>query len=420
MGAPPLRLNSHGNIRIVRITDDGVQPEKWRARCRWRGKDGKTTPIERWGASEKEAGKALDKYIRELSGNTNLAGNHSVKITPATRLEVVGNIHLNNVLKKRRGTTYDTHRYWWTGTISPAIGQLRLRECTVGRLQEFFDDLADETRLSTGGKLAPGSLRNIRKVVSGALRVAVKEGVFTHNPIRELDPIEGGPLKPPIAYDRERSLAFIAAIEADRVAVRTGLTRLLKFIFKTACRVGEACAVTWRYVNLTDQPVRMVSPDHGERVVPPWHVWITGNVVRVTGKGILLHTGKTEFSANVVELPLSLRAELLKDRPEDYDPDAPVFPAKTGGYREPRNVQRAIRALRKRLTGFDDLISHIGRKTFATALDTGGQTARQATDALRKRSVSDTQKSYFGLGLTNPESAKIIEAHFNPPTADTA
>lgn len=419
MGAPPLRLNSHGKVSIVRTTLDGVTPEKWRARCRWRGKDGKTVPIERWGPTEKAAGKKLDQFIRELSGNNNLAGGKSVKVTHATRLEVVGEIYLNSVLKKRKGTTYDTQRSWWTGTIKPAIGELRLRECTVGRLQEFFDDLAAETRLSTGKRLAPGSLRNIRKVVSGALKVAVKEGVFTHNPVRELDPIEGGTRKPPIAYDQERSLAFIAAIEADRIAVQTGLTRLLKFIFKTACRIGEACAVTWRYVNLTDEPVRMVHPEHGEKVVPPWHVWITGNVVRVTGKGLLLHTGKTEDSVNVVELPISLRAELLADRPENYDPDAPVFPARTGGYREPHAAQRSIRALRKRITGFDDLISHIGRKTYATALDTGGQTARQATTALRKKSVSDTMQSYYGLGHTNPKVAELIEKHFSPPPTES-
>lgn len=408
MGAPPLPLNSHGKISVVRTTAEGVQPEKWRARCRWRGRDGRTVPIERWGPTEKAANKKLDNYIRELSGHRNIS------VTGTTRLEVVAKLHLEKVRKKRKGTTYDTHRWWWTGTIEPAIGQLRLRECTVGRLQEFFDELAGEKRLSTGEYLSPGSLRNIRKVVSGAMRIAVKEGVFTHNPVKELDPIEGGPLKRPIAYDKQRSVAFIAAIEADKVAVRTGLTRILKTIFKTGCRVGEACALTWRYVNLSDEPVRMVSPELGEKVVPPWHMWITGNIVRITGQGLVRHTGKTEQSADVIELPMSLRAELLADRPENVDLDAPVHPSRTGGFREPHTVQRAIRSLRKRIPEFADLISHIGRKTIGTALDGGGQTGRQVADALRKRSISDTQESYMGRGHANPEVAKLVDAHYTP------
>lgn len=409
--APPLPLNSHGSFSVVRMTADGITPEKWRARCRWRGKDGRTVPLERWGPTEAAARNKLKKYLREL------AGHQSVSVTATTRLEVVAKIYLENVRKKRKGTTYDTARYWWTGTIEPAIGQLRLRECTVSRLQDFFDELAAEKRLSTGECLSPGSLRNIRKVVSGALRVAVKEGVLVHNPVRELDPIEGGSRKQPIAYDPERSVAFFAAIEADRIATRTGLTKILKFIFKTGTRVGEACAVTWRYLNLTDQPVRMVSPELGEKIIPPWHVWITGNIVRVVGQGILRHTGKTENSTDVVPLPLSLRADLLAERPDNVDLDAPVYPSRTGSFREPLNVTSSIRALRKRIDGFDDLISHIGRKTFATALDAGGQTGRQVSDALRKRSVVNTQEAYMGRGHMNPAVPELIEAHFNPKPA---
>ncbi|MDX3661340.1 tyrosine-type recombinase/integrase [Streptomyces sp. ID05-26A] len=409
MGAPPLPLNSHGNISVVRTTEDGATPEKWRARCRWRGKDGRTVPIERWGPTEAAARSKLKKFLRELAGHT------SVSVTATTRLDVVAKVYLENVRKKRKGTTYDTARYWWTGTIEPAIGQLRLRECTVQRLQEFFDDLAAEDRLSTGTPLSAGSRRNVRKVVSGALRVAVKAGVLTHNPVRELDPIEDDHRKQPIAYDPQRSVEFIAAIEADRIAVNTGLTKMLKFMFKTGTRLGEACAVTWRYLNLTDRPVRVVSPELGEKLIPPWHVWITGNIVRVVGQGVLRHTGKTADSADVVPLPPSLRADLLADRPENVDPDTPVFLSRTGGFKEPLNVTASIRALRRRLDGFDDLISHIGRKTFATALDAGGQTGRQVSDALRKRSIANTQKAYMGRGHVNPAVPELIEAHYTAP-----
>ena len=85
-------------------------------------------------------------------------------------------------------TTADTYRQRLSSVVLPAMGQWRLRECTVPQLDAFFTDLA-----STQG---PQSRKTVRTVVSLILRVAVQHEAIPDNPVRHLDPIEVGSRKP--------------------------------------------------------------------------------------------------------------------------------------------------------------------------------------------------------------------------------
>jgi integrase len=224
---------------------------------------------------------------------------------------------------------------------------------------------------------------------------------------------EGRRKKRAVAYDATRALEFFAAIDLDRVAARTQLNLIIKACFFTGARIGEVIGLRWRDFNLTDQPVHASDPEAGDQVIPPHSVWINGNIVRVTGKGIRRHSGKTSGSVGVVELAPAMVSMLEMVRPPNARPDDPVFPSGTGSWRDPNTLQTSIRRLRTRVD-FPDFTSHIGRKTHGTALDAAGLTAREIADQLRKASVRDVQETYMGRGLVNKAAAGLMDAFFRP------
>lgn len=407
MAGKPLDPGTHGDIWTTRITADGAKPERWKAGCRYRHHNGQTQQLVRRGTSERAAKTKLRADIADLSP----AG--TTKLTGASRFHEAAAIYLNKVLDKRKGTTYDTKASYMKNWVLPGLGELRLRECTAARLNNFFESLAAATS-AKGTPLAPNSRRAIRKVVRGVMQVAILHEVLDRNPVDNIDDIEGGTLKKPHAYTADRTALFFAELDADTIAKKSGLALLLKFLFLTGCRIGEAYALRWRDVNLDDKPVTVMDPVAGEETLPPHSLWINGNIVRVTGKGLLRHEGKTFASKRVIAPLPGLAYDLLfLHKPINADPDAPVFPNSIGTWRDPQNTQKRIQGVRERI-GFEDYTSHVSRKTLGTGMDDAGFTARQIADILGKQSVRDTQETYMGRNLPNPAAAAAVDKLYGP------
>src|SRR5437764_5077616 len=218
----------------------------------------------------------------------------------------------------------------------------------------------------------------------------------------------------------EQVAEFLAAVDADKVSVRADLPDLLRFMLGTGVRLGEALAVRWRDVNLSDKPMRVVDPAAGEQVVSPRSVWVNGNLVYVVGKGIVRHDGKTESSVGVVGLPGFLFTLLVVRKPADATPDEPVFPGARLGWRRPRCVMTSMQRMRARISPEDDpdrwewLTSHVLRKTGATALDAAGHSAREIADQLRQADIATAQRYYLGRGMVNPRAAEVLDALHRP------
>jgi integrase len=406
MARPPLAIGTYGEIWTTPVkTANGK--ESWRACCRYRHKDGVTRPEERRGPTAAKAKANLKAHLADLQGRSGKA------LTGASRFREAAELYMQKIELKRRGTTHDTKRSYMKVWVMPALGELRLRECTAGRLNDFFEDLNTATT-KRGKPLAPNSRRAIRAIVSGVMQVAVLHEVIAHNPVAELEDIEGGTLKKPTAYDAEQVELFFAEIDADTIAVKSGLNELLRFLFFSGARIGEAYALRWCDVNLSDTAIRVSDPAGGEKELPPRSLWINGNVVRVTGKGLLRHDGKT-FKSNRVIAPMSeaLYMMLLLRKPITAAEDEPVFPNGKLGWRDPNNTQARIRGLRDRI-GFEDFTSHRGRKTVGTGMDRAGFTAVQISDFLGKQSVRDTQETYMGRDLPNPAAAAAIDKMYAP------
>lgn len=414
MARQPLEPGTNGKIGSKEI-----EPGSWKAWARFRDLDG-TAPrvIERTGPTQGDAIDNLKSAFLQMRSGPNSAAT----LAAGSRLHQAAELFLQRVQLKRKPTTYQQYRRVINGEILPSIGSLRGYEATVPRLQQYMDSLETRARLGTGEPLAPNSRRNVRKCLRGIMQTFVRCGALPRNPCNELDAIEGGTKKPPRAYDAAETREFMRRVDADAVARRGLLNVLVRVQFYSGCRLGEALALRWADLNLTAEPVKVVDPILGAKVIPPYTVWINGNIVRVTGKGLVRSDLKTSASQALVGLPPSLAALLLFVATPDMDPYEPVFLSRFGGWRCPNNTGAAIRRLRDRIgrdhgddaSGFDfsDFTSHVGRKSYGTALDASGQSARQIADALRKASVTDTLNTYMGRKIVNPEAAQLIESYF--------
>lgn len=402
MGRKPLPLGTWGHIALKGFTSDG-QPadndtaEKWRASCRYRGHDGHTRPMERWGPTDKKAERALLEALGERLGTKN---EHET-LTSSSTFEALAKAYLANAELHCTGTTYDRYKSRIDNHLVPAFGGLRIRECKAGKFKRLFDEL-DRNGTSANHQ------RGIRSTLSGIMQEAVDEELLDENPVRHMGRIKGGRRKKPSAYDAEQLLDFLARVDGDSESLHSDLPDYLRLLFGTGLRFGEALALRWRDLNLTGSPVRATDA-WGEIVkLAPGSLWVNGNIVSVKGKGLVRNDGKTFAANRVVILPAYLRTLLLVRRPPGASDGEPVFPSEVLGWRHPSNMQRSIRRMRFRI-GYPHFTTHVGRKSVATALDEAGHTAREIADVLGHARPSMTQDVYMARGRTNPATAASLD-----------
>lgn len=140
-------------------------------------------------------------------------------------------------------------------------------------------------------------------------------------------------------------------------------------------------------------------------------------LVRVKGQGLLRKGTKSTAGQRSLLLP-SWAVAMLKQRATvGVAPDQPIFATLDGGFRDPRNVSRALQQARERL-GFDWVTAHSWRKTTATILDSSGATARMIADQLGHSRVSMTQDVYLGRKLGDAFVLGALE-HADPTRGST-
>jgi integrase len=98
----------------------------------------------------------------------------------------------------------------------------------------------------------------------------------------------------------------------------------------TGERIGECLAVTWSDLNRETGEI-----DCGHQIQ------------RIKGQGLLRRRVKSAAGDRILALP-SWALEMLRARWAPGTPlDAPIFPSSEGGFRDPHNVQKALRDARR-------------------------------------------------------------------------
>lgn len=381
MGRRPLPVGTHGSFSYRTLG-----PRKVRAMTQVRDVDGRTRQVTREGTSKQDArGKVLEAI-------TDRPGFTGSTLTADTRISVVGRAWLDELdrlveLGHRAPNTTRIYRGNLELHVIPAIGELRLREATVPRLDGFVQSM----RASHTAALTKTS----RTVLNGLLGHAVRQGAIENNPMREVGRIRGDRRRTARALTPVERDRWLARMEADDVAARHDLPDLTRFLLSTGVRIGECLAVTFDEVDVGAKQVA-----------------IDFNIVRIRGRGLHRMRTKTSAGERTLRLP-GWAVDMLIRRGEAAGWSGPVFPSRAtrgrgGSWRDPSNTSRSFREARAR-AGFEWVTSHVFRRSVATILDESGLTAREIADQLGHARPSMTMDVYMGRKAVGGAGATALE-----------
>lgn len=420
MPRKPLPLGTHGDIRLYGHVNGKWTPKdsiakgkrpaigKWRAITNYRGHDGETRQVERGGTSVTAATNALRAHLTDASGS-------STVLTATSRVEDAVPAYLKRIHEDCAPTTCDRYTSVLNTHVIPGIGRLLFTECDVSKLHQFDAGLVSHRQRGKKDKskprprLAPGTRRVVREVVRGLLQIAVEAGVLEHNPVTSTRRIKGGPQRPANSMTAAAVPVFFAKLDNDPLSKRADLPDIIRTLFGLGCRIGEALALSWEYINLGDEPVEREAFGR-TRVIPPRSIWINATISEPKGQGAIRSPVKTARSNRVVGIPEFLYLVMTLRRPADTSDNEPVF--QNGGprtWRSPKVVGFAISRMRDRL-GYQDFRSHGGRKTAATVLYYDGHLDdRVLADQFGHVNGDFTRRNYVGEGVVSPQAALLLD-----------
>ena len=382
MGRPQLPLGTYGKIRVY------PHGPGFRAMTNFRDYDGKSRLVQRQGKTKAAAERELVTALRDRShydgGNT---------ITPNTRLADAAEMYWGEIDESARSpSTKGLYRDRIDQQVLPALGEVRLREVTVG--------LVDRHLAVVKAKHGNAVAKTTKTVLSGICGLACRHDAMVTNPCRDVSRISTKPKKSPRSLELDEIREVRAWLAQDKKAIDRDLPSLVDFMLATGLRLGETCAVRWQDIDLDAGTVEVV-----------------GTVLRVKGQGLILKPSpKSEAGERILELP-SWAVAMLSGRRRRHEAGNShyVFPSPlAGGLRDPANTRRGIREAFAEM-GRPGLTSHIFRKTVASLMDSAGLTARAAADQLGHSKVSMTQDRYMGRRARATGAAAVLEALANDP-----
>ncbi|SEO56242.1 site-specific integrase [Trujillonella endophytica] len=377
MGRPPLELGTYGTIRFYN-TDTG-----YRACTTARDYDGRTRAVERHGKTKAAAERALKAALRDRAGD-----HANGDITASSRVSTLAEAWYA-ALTDLSPVTMQAYRARLDRQILPRLGQLRVRELSVGNLDRHLRGITDQHGVATA--------RMCRSVLSGMCTLAARHDALAQNPVRALGPVNSRAKKAPRALTVPQLRQLRAALTYDDRAIARDVPDLVAFLMATGLRIGEACGLAWDAVDLE------VGTIH-----------VRAAAVRVRGQGLVVKSTKTDAGHRTLVLPRWCTA-MLRDRAERLHATGadsgsrPVFPAPLGGWRDPSNTQADLREAFA-TAGFDWVTSHAFRKTVATLMDQAGLSSRAAADQLGHANTSMTTDVYFGRKVATTGAAAVLEA----------
>lgn len=382
MPRPPLPVGTYGTIRAYPLPNGNG----YRATTNFRDFDGVTRRVERSGRTAAAAMNALREALRDR-----VQGDGSADITPNTRVRELAELWFVDIRaaveagEKSPGTE-ELYRSALDLRIIPGLGELRVREVTVGRVGKLLASVRDNH--------GPMAAKRVRTVLNGMMTLAARHDAIKSNPVRDAGRITGTrPQKPAAALALDQVRDLRSKLAADERAVGWDLPDLVDFMLATGLRIGEASAVTWDALDLDAATVE-----------------VRGTVIRVKGKGLVLKLKpKTKAGYRTLRLPSWAVAMLRRRQVEAVtNPWGAVFTAPLGGLRDPSNTQADLRSVLD-TAGYPWVTSHTFRKTAATLLEQAGMTVRAVADQLGHADVTTTQNHYFGRKLVTDQAATVLE-----------
>ena len=387
MARPPLPIGTFGSI-----TTNEVRPGVYRARTRFRDFDGVTREIKGTGRSAAAAVRELKTKIADRSAPS------GDLIGPDMRISQVADIWLSLYRAEQRSeaTTANEYQRIIENVINPAIGNIRLREATAGRLERLIRSQDSHSRR-----------KKTKTVLKMMFDAAVIDDALPANPVSSTSRLRGQK-KDVQALSVEDLNAVRSAVDSWMTKKRPGpkpnkdMPDIIDLLLATGCRIGEVLAIRWTDIDLS--------------ATPPT-VSISGTIKTETGKGTYRKPKpKSDASKRTIALPPFavdvLMRRRIEQRPNHYNA---VFATRNGTWHQVGNIERRWRTIRAD-TGFDWVTPHTFRKTVATLIDrlvdsdTAARVLGHSSDAI-------TKEFYIEKDRTTPDVTHILQSFAGKATS---
>lgn len=399
VGRPPLDIGTYGKVR-TRLQPDG----QWMAAANFRDVDGVTRPVKRFEATAAKAERKLKNALRDRNHR---AGDELDQNSTFAQVSV---LWLRYIDRTWQGTTWDRYRSR-LNKVLPAMGKLRLHECSTQRIDAVLEEMEK--------RLKPNTVRGYRATISGVLAFAVRLGAIERNPCLQAAPIRGRG-KEARALTREEREDLLAQVDADERAVADQLPDVFRYLMGSGVRIGELMGLRWFRVdlergivvhadNLVSETKRCrdcgkVRRDHNSGTC----TWTDPGV----GSGLILHSAKTAAGIRTIRLPQFTLLMLQMRYPGPGFEMNPVFGNAYGGWRNPSNTGRSIRMFREQ-AGYGWFSAHTWRRTAITACSEEGIETREISGYVGHSSVGQTE-AYMDLRIQSGAIPAALDAAARP------
>ena len=385
MPRPPLTLGTWGEI-----TAKQVGPGRWEARARYRDIDGVTRPMMRTGRNKSSAVDALKQAMRDR-----VAPVSDGDVTADTRLTAVIDEWWNEfrTAKNHPAGTLRRYREVLEGHIRPALGEWRLNECSVSKLDRFIKHKTEHVGYSTASICLV--------LLRGTFDLAVRHDALPTNPMRSVATVP----KPEheVTFFTLDDVAELRAIlwEWDHGLDRSGRQRVsdladpADMFLATGARPGEIFALEWPSIDLASTPSRaLLGATMAKNESGKWHLQRR----RKNGREIW------------VRLP-QFATEMLMRRRLDATTSL-VFPSSAGTPRIPDNFRTQWHAALKG-TRFEGRLPKEFRSTVATHLreEVGIEAAQRQLDHAH---LSTTEVRYAARAAEAPDVSAALQKFVKP------
>ncbi|MFG2186275.1 tyrosine recombinase XerC [Nocardia iowensis] len=368
MARPPLPIGTWG-----KITRKQIKPNYWYAYCKVRDHDGVTRRAYRWtpeGTADRTGAVAERRLLEHLRDR---AHSGSDEINRETTVEALWIAYRKYLVEVKKRTDNTLARYDRVAVaILNALRLVRLRECSTQRFERFITEYKQR-----GGTDAKG----VRIVLTGMCALATRYDVWTHNPMRETEPIKSKKGKGAIALEPEQVRQLLLDLRTSQVPcpplpkMKNGVLVPPDPKYRVPT-VAEFC----KRGDLAD-PFTMFSTTGGrisellaflleDYDQETGIIDVTGHVVRVRGVGLIRVSNEDDpdnpknLRRSIQLAPygmamLDLRIPTLRPM---KDGTTPLFQSAAGTLRDPTNFNDQMRRVRAALGLPDRMSGHSFRK----------------------------------------------------------
>ncbi|GAA0908990.1 putative phage integrase [Virgisporangium aurantiacum] len=316
------------------------------------------------------------------------------EITRETHVSTLAEVWIEEITAEERLAPQTIHRYQTSlrTAILPALGNLRIREARVGRLDTLLRGIATDR---------PSAAKGVKVVLGLMFAVAVRHGALTTNPVRNTGRL-CKPRRTVVALTNDDLQAVRTAIRAWQQPLpgkpgprHTGdLADIVDLMLATGARIGEILVLRWEDLALAAARPTLT---------------ICGTLVHIKGKGLFRQEWtKSDADYRTVVLPrfavgmLLTRKLIAADNPHDA-----IFASRRGTWLSPNNVRRQWRQARA-AADLEWVIPHTFRKTVATLIDHEAD-AKSAAAQLGHSSEEITDTYYIAKPVIAPDVSDILE-----------